>query len=93
MRRMPSILSLLLGFALLFSQALPALAQVDAQEGSTNAGLGSPVPVTNDAGEVIGSVTIAEVIDPFTDTSPDYPAEPGQRAELHRPEAALARTA
>ena len=79
MRRMPSILSLLLGFALLFSQALPALAQVDAQEGSTNAGLGSPVPVTNDAGEVIGSVTIAEVIDPFTDTSPDYPAEPGQR--------------
>ncbi len=79
MRRMPSILSLLLGFALLFSQALPTLAQVDAQEGSTNAGIGSPVPVANDAGDVIGSVTIAEVIDPFTDTSPDYPAEPGQR--------------
>jgi hypothetical protein len=79
MRRLPSILSLLLGFALLFSQVLPTLAQVDAQEGSTSAGIGSPVPVTNDAGEVIGSVTIAEVIDPFTDTSPDYPAEPGQR--------------
>jgi hypothetical protein len=76
---MPSILSLLLGFALLFSQVLPALAQVDAQEGSTSAGIGSPVPVTNDAGEVIGSVTVAEVIDPFTDTNPDYPAEPGQR--------------
>lgn len=79
MRRMPSILSLLLGFALLFSQVLPTFAQVDAQEGSTSAGLGSPVPVTNDAGEVVGSVTIAEVFDPFTDTNPDYPAEPGQR--------------
>ena len=79
MRRMPSILSLLLGFTLLFSQVLPTFAQVDAQEGSTNAGIGSPVPVTNDAGDVIGSVTVAEVIDPFTDTSPDYPAEPGQR--------------
>jgi hypothetical protein len=79
MRRMPSILSLLLGFALLFSQVLPSFAQVDAQEGSTSAGIGSPVPVTNDAGDVIGSVTIAEVTDPFTDTSPDYPAEPGQR--------------
>lgn len=79
MRRLPSILSLLLGFALLFSQVMPTLAQVDAQEGSTSAGIGSPVPVTNDAGEVIGSVTIAEVIDPFTETNPDYPAEPGQR--------------
>ena len=79
MRRMPSILSLLLGFALLFSQVLSTFAQVDAQEGSTNAGIGSPVPVTNDAGEIIGSVTVAEVVDPFTDTSPDYPAEPGQR--------------
>ena len=79
MRRMPPILSLLLGFALLFSQVLPTFAQVDAQEGSTSTGLGSPVPVTNDAGEVVGSVTIADVFDPFTDTNPDYPAEPGQR--------------
>ena len=79
MRRMPSILSLLLGCVLLLSQVLPALAQVDAQEGSSSAGIGSPVPVTNDAGDVIGSVTVAEVIDPFTDTNPDYPAEPGQR--------------
>lgn len=79
MRRMPSILSLLLGFVLLFSQVLPTLAQVDTQEGSASAGIGSPVPVTNDAGEVVGSVTIADVIDPFTDTNPDYPAEPGQR--------------
>ena len=54
MRRMPPILSLLLGFALLFSQVLPTFAQVDAQEGSTSTGLGSPVPVTNDAGEVVG---------------------------------------
>jgi hypothetical protein len=79
MRRLPSILSLLLGFALLVSQVLPTLAQVDVQEGSTSAGIGTPVPVTNDEGAVIGSVTIAEVIDPFTDTSPDYLAEPGQR--------------
>jgi hypothetical protein len=79
MRRIPSILSLLLGFALLFSQVLPALAQVDAQEGSTNAGIGSPVPVTNETGDVIGSVTVADVIDPFTDTNPNYPADPGQR--------------
>lgn len=79
MRRMPSILSLLFAFVLLFSQILPAFAQVDAQEGSTSAGIGSPVPVANDAGEVTGSVTVAEVIDPFTDTNPDYPAEAGQR--------------
>lgn len=78
MHRIPSMLSLVLGFALLISQALPALAQVDAQEGSTGAGLGSAVPVTNDAGEVIGSVTVAEVIDPFTGVNSDYPAEPGQ---------------
>lgn len=79
MRRLLPILSLFLGFTLLLGVALPARAQVDAQEGSASAGLGSPVPVSNDAGEVVGSVTIAEVIDPFLDTSPDYPAEPGNR--------------
>ena len=79
MRRLPTILSLVLGFALLFGQVLPTLAQVDAQEGSSGAGIGTAVPVTNDAGDTIGSVTVAEVIDPFTDTNADYPAEAGQR--------------
>jgi hypothetical protein len=79
MRRMPPILSLLFGFVLLFSQVLTTFAQVDAQEGSTGAGIGTPVPVTNDAGDVVGSVTIVEVFDPFTATNPDYPAEPGHR--------------
>ncbi|MFT4040648.1 MAG: DUF4352 domain-containing protein [Thermomicrobiales bacterium] len=85
MHRVSSAFALFLGLMLLVAQALPAFAQVDAQEGSAtgvaggSAALGEPVAVTNDAGQTVGAVTIAEVIDPFTAVNPDYPAEAGSR--------------
>lgn len=42
-------------------------------------GLGTPLAVTNDDGTTVGSVTVTEVIDPFTDFNPDYPPEAGSR--------------
>jgi hypothetical protein len=41
--------------------------------------IGDPIPVTNEEGTPVGSITVTEVLDPFTDVNPDYPAEAGSR--------------
>jgi hypothetical protein len=40
---------------------------------------GAAVPVTDDEGAAVGSITVTEVIDPFTDFDPAYPPEDGGR--------------
>lgn len=54
--------------------SVPAAAQEEAA-----AGLGMPMPVPGADGAPVGSITITEVIDPFTAFNPDYPPEPGAR--------------
>lgn len=49
---------------------------IRAQEPS---GIGVPLPVANEEGVPVGSVTVAEIIDPFTEFNPDYPPEAGFR--------------
>lgn len=65
-----SLLWLLIGGFTLTS----ALAQGDGP-----AGIGTPMPVFGDNGAPAGSITIADVIDPFPDFNPDYPPEAGTR--------------
>jgi hypothetical protein len=40
---------------------------------------GVAVPVTDEEGAAVGSITVKEVIDPFTDFDPGYPPEEGGR--------------
>src|SRR5215207_10068400 len=40
---------------------------------------GDAVPVTDEAGTAVGSITVTEVVDPFVDFDPAYPPEEGGR--------------
>lgn len=64
--------------------SLPQIAfsadQVNAQTGAP----GTPVIVAGEAGAPVGSITIAEVNDPFTGFSPDYPPAAGTRYVVAR---------
>jgi hypothetical protein len=42
-------------------------------------GTGTAVPVTNADGATVGSITVTDVTDPFTDVDPNYPPEAGAR--------------
>jgi hypothetical protein len=44
-----------------------------------DAGTGIAVPVANTEGVAAGSITITDVVDPFTDFDPNYPPEAGSR--------------
>lgn len=63
-------------FGLLVGSLVPA--PVVAQ-GEGAAGLGTPMTVPGADGAPIGSITITDVTDPFTDFNPDYPPEAGTR--------------
>ena len=77
MRRLRTLVALLLAAALACNLTpLLAPAPVAAQASPR---VGDAVPVTDDQGTVVGSITVTDVSDPFTDVNPDYPAEAGSR--------------
>jgi len=74
MRHVRALLALFIACTLLFSgfpvgAAFPVAAQDE----------GAAVPVTDEEGAATGSITVTEVIDPFTDFDPAYPPEEGGR--------------
>jgi hypothetical protein len=74
MRHVRALFALVVACSLLISgfpagSAFPVAAQ---DEGAT-------VPVTDEEGTDVGSVTVTEVIDPFTDFDPAYPPQEGGR--------------
>ena len=77
MRRLRTLVALLLAAAFV-SHLTPLFAPV-AVAAQASPQVGDAVPVTDDQGTVIGSITVTDVIDPFTDVNPDYPAEAGSR--------------
>jgi len=74
MRLVRALLALLFACTLLISGfPLGSASQVAAQDA------GAAVPVTDEEGVDVGSITVTEVIDPFTDFDPAYPPEEGGR--------------
>jgi hypothetical protein len=74
MRHVRALLALFLACTLLISGFPPGSAsRVAAQDE------GAAVPVTDEEGADVGSITVTEVIDPFTDFDPAYPPEEGSR--------------
>jgi hypothetical protein len=74
MRHVRALLALFLACTLLISGfPLGSAFQAAAQDE------GAAVPVTDEEGADVGSITVAEVIDPFTDFDPAYPPEEGGR--------------
>ena len=74
MRHVRALLALFIACTLLISgfpagAAFPVAAQDE----------GAAVPVTDEEGAAAGSITVTEVIDPFTDFDPAYPPEEGGR--------------
>src|ERR671917_1004130 len=73
MRHVRALLALFFACALLISGfPLGSASPVAAQEGDS-------VPVTDEEGAAVGSITVTEVIDPFTEFDPAYPPEEGGR--------------
>ena len=73
MRHVRALLALFFACALLISGfPLGTASPVAAQEGDA-------VPVTDEAGAAVGSITVTEVVDPFIDFDPAYPPEEGGR--------------
>src|SRR5687767_11261504 len=74
MRHVRALLALFFACALLIS-GIPVgtISRAAAQED------GVAVPVTDEEGAAVGSITVSEVIDPFTDFDPAYPPEEGGR--------------
>jgi hypothetical protein len=74
MRHVRALLALFFACALLISGfPLGIASQVAAQDE------GATVPVTDEEGADVGSITVTEVIDPFTDFDPAYAPEEGGR--------------
>ena len=74
MHRASRLVTLVLAFALLLSGlAVTTGVAVAAQES------GGAVPVSNEEGEAVGSITVNEIVDPFTEFDPSYPPEAGAR--------------
>ena len=74
MRHVRALLTLFLACTLLISQFPPGGASLVAAQDE-----GAAVPVTDEEGAEVGSITVTDVIDPFTDFDPAYPPEPGGR--------------
>jgi hypothetical protein len=74
MRHVRALLALLFACTLLVSGfPVGTRSPVVAQEE------GAAVPVTDEEGAAVGSITVTEVIDPFTEFDPAYPPEEGGR--------------
>src|SRR5215212_909469 len=74
MRHVRALLALFFVCVLLISGfPLGGVPQVAAQDE------GTAVPVTDEEGADVGSITVTEVIDPFTDFDPAYAPEEGAR--------------
>jgi hypothetical protein len=74
MRHVRVLLALFIAWTLLISQLpLGGASLVAAQDE------GAAVPVTDEEGADVGSITVTDVIDPFTDFDPTYPPEQGGR--------------
>jgi Domain of unknown function (DUF4352) len=74
MRHVRALLALFVACTLLISGfPLDSASQVAAQDDA------AAVPVTDEEGTDVGSITVTEVIDPFTDFDPAYPPEEGGR--------------
>jgi hypothetical protein len=74
MRHVRALLALFFACTLLISGfPLGSASQVAAQDEA------AAVPVTDEEGADVGSITVTEVIDPFTDFDPAYPPEEGGR--------------
>jgi len=74
MRHVRALLALFFAYTLLFS-GFP----MGAASGAAAQDEGVAVPVTDEEGAAVGSITVTEVIDPFTDFDPVYPPEEGGR--------------
>jgi hypothetical protein len=77
MRRIRALFTGLL-VAMFLINGVPSMmpTAVAAQESPS---VGDTIAVTNEEGTPVGSITVTEVVDPFTEFSPDYPAESGSR--------------
>jgi hypothetical protein len=77
MRRGNALVALLLAWTLALG-AIPIGAGpvALAQDAGT---LGTAVPVTDDEGATVGSISVNEIVDPFSEFNPDYPPEAGSR--------------
>src|SRR5215216_4863171 len=74
MRHVRALLALFFACTFLISGfPLGSASQVAAQDE------GATVPVTDEEGTAVGSITVTEVVDPFTDFDPAYPPEEGGR--------------
>jgi Domain of unknown function (DUF4352) len=78
MRHIRVLLALIIACALLVT-GLPmfAVSPVVAQEAGS--GNGTAVPVTDEEGVAVGTITVTNVVDPFTEFDPAYPPEEGGR--------------
>ena len=78
MRQIRVLLTSLIACALLVT-GLPmfTVSPVEAQEGGSDNGIA--VPVTDEEGVAVGTITVTNVVDPFTEFDPAYPAEEGSR--------------
>ncbi len=74
MRHVRALLALFIVCTLLISGFLVGTAFPVAAQGE-----GAAVPVTDEEGAAVGSITVTEVVDPFTDFDPAYPPEEGGR--------------
>jgi hypothetical protein len=70
------VTGLLVGTLIIIGALSLSVSAVAAQEPPS---VGDTASVVNEEGTPVGSITVTEVTDPFTDFSPDYPAEPGSR--------------
>jgi hypothetical protein len=74
MRHVRALLALCFAWTLLISgYPVGTASRVAAQDE------GAAVPVTDEEGTAVGSITVTEVIDPFTEFDPAYPPEAGGR--------------
>jgi hypothetical protein len=74
MRHVRALLALVIACTLLISGFPDGTALRVAAQGE-----GVTVPVTDEDGAAVGSITVTEVIDPFTEFDPAYPPEEGGR--------------
>jgi len=74
MRHVRALLALVIACTLLISGFPEGTALRVAAQGE-----GVTVPVTDEEGAAVGSITVTEVIDPFTEFDPAYPPEEGGR--------------
>ena len=63
----------------LLASGLPMLAVSPVVAQEAGSGNGTAVPVTDDEGVAVGTITVTNVVDPFTEFDPAYPPEEGGR--------------